>query len=273
MRRFLSLAACLPLLFAFPLQAQENGESDAGKGVLVLGEDASGDALSVTDAAARALTRAKTYVCNGVGQRICRFSPGPVRVGSREYRFPGRAYPFRAISRDLVFVDAMGKRWVAPKGTLTDGASIPPAFIGVIGAPTSAEFASAAAIHDAYCGYGNEQGAQYQTRSWEEVHRVFYEALVVGGTPLDKAKTMYSDVLIGGPRWQPGASASRFALVDGHMRADLAGVPADALTEALERTIAFIEAEDPDPGQIDAFVEAYFAQSTELTPMPRVVQE
>ncbi len=107
------------------------------------------------------------------------------------------------MANDLQFVDSEKKTWVAPKGTLTDGASIPPVFVAVIGEPTRKEFVNAAAIHDAYCGIGNDNLTQYHSDTWQNVHRMFYDALRVGGTPPKKAKIMFAAVYIGGPRWTP----------------------------------------------------------------------
>ena len=36
---------------------------------------------------------------------------------------------------------------------------------------------------------------------WPEVHRMFYEGLLVGGTPVARAQLMYAAVWLGGPRW------------------------------------------------------------------------
>ena len=112
-----------------------------------------------------------------------------------------RKADFYPTANELKFVDSEKHPWIAPKGTLTDGASIPPVFVSVIGSPTSQEFVNAAAIHDAYCGIGNEKLPQYHTETWQNVHRMFYDALRVGGTSPKKAKIMFAAVYLGGPRW------------------------------------------------------------------------
>jgi hypothetical protein len=139
--------------------------------------------------------------CENSDNPECRFANAPVKLSSKEVRLPGRPYVFYPLADTLEFVDRGNRRWIAPPAILTDGASIPPRFVSIVGSPTSPEFQGAAAIHDSYCGIGNEDTVYYHTRPWKEVHRMFYEALRVGGTPQLKAKAMYAAVYMGGPRW------------------------------------------------------------------------
>ncbi|MDO8881468.1 DUF1353 domain-containing protein [Pseudotabrizicola sp.] len=132
----------------------------------------------------------------------CFFRNSPVRLEDRVVRLPGRALEFRPMAEALAFVDGEGRQWLAPRATLTDGASIPAVFIPIVGAPRSREFINAAAVHDAFCGVGNETGAAYHSRTWQETHRVFYDSLVVGGTEPVRAKVMFAAVWLGGPRWE-----------------------------------------------------------------------
>ena len=118
-------------------------------------------------------------------------------------------------SDKLSFVDPKGRKWTAPVGTITDGASIPDSAIQLIGVERIGildvvtrlprEFEPhfrAALIHDAYCGGENaEIGANYQTATWREVHRMFFDACIAGDTNEKLAKTMFSAVWLFGPRW------------------------------------------------------------------------
>lgn len=139
--------------------------------------------------------------CAGPSDANCYYLNSPVRLAGDKVNIPGRSYDFYRLAEDLEFVDGRNRNWVAPKETLTDGASIPEIFVRFIGDPTSDEFTNAAALHDAYCGIGNEDGPVYRTRTWQETHRLFYDGLIVGGTPEPKAKLMFAAVWIGGPRW------------------------------------------------------------------------
>ena len=93
----------------------------------------------------------------------------------------------------VVFVDENRVPWIAPAGSLIDGASIPRFFWRVIGSPFIGRFRRASVIHDVYC----------KTKSvpHEVVHKMFYEAMLCDGVPKFKAKAMYYAVFFGGPKW------------------------------------------------------------------------
>ena len=128
----------------------------------------------------------------------CTFSQSPLRVLPEPVELPKRPYKFFPTAGQLNFVDAQGKNWVAPPRTLTDGASIPKIFVAIVGDPTAPEFINAAAVHDAYCGVGNETGTMFHRAKWEDVHVMFYDGLIVGGTPEIRAKIMFAAVWLGG---------------------------------------------------------------------------
>lgn len=181
-----------------------------------------------------------TRDCGRTQASGCYFANSPVSLEDKPIRLPGRPYTFFHTARSLTFVDATGKAWNAPDATLTDGASIPPLFVPIVGNPRTPEFANAAALHDAYCGIGNEQGPAYHGATWQEVHRMFYDTLIVGDTAVSKAQLMFAAVWLGGPRWHP---------VDGRRDATLDRIPAPIRTRAMIQTKAFIEREKPDlPG-------------------------
>jgi len=63
------------------------------------------------------------------------------------------------------YIDPMSNEWVAPKGTVTDGASIPRIAWTIIGGPFEGIYRDAAVIHDAAC--------QERSRSWELLTKCF----------------------------------------------------------------------------------------------------
>ncbi|MDA7427447.1 DUF1353 domain-containing protein [Primorskyibacter aestuariivivens] len=140
--------------------------------------------------------------CGGPGQDRCNFFNGPVQLVNTPVRVATRSAEFFPTANRLEFVDSEASRWIAPQRTLTDGASIPAIFVPIIGARRSPEFVNAAAMHDAHCGIGNETLPEYHSRTWEETHRMFYDALRAGGTEELRAKVMFAAVYLGGPRWQ-----------------------------------------------------------------------
>ncbi|SMO97383.1 Protein of unknown function [Thalassovita litoralis] len=139
--------------------------------------------------------------CAGEQSGRCQFLNGPVKLRQQPVKLSTRSALFYPMAAQLEFVDASEDHWIAPPETLTDGASIPKIFHTVLGNPTAPQFAGAAAVHDAYCGIGNESGPNYHAKPWPEVHRMFYDALRVGGTPERRAQVMFAAVWLGGPRW------------------------------------------------------------------------
>lgn len=172
-------------------------------------------------------------VCPVQNPGSCAFTNSPVRTGTQSFELPRRPYPFFKTSEKLEFVDALGRRWLAPADTLTDGASIPPIFVSIVGNPRDPQFANAAAVHDAYCGVGNEQGPVFHDGKWQDVHRMFYDALIAGGTPRGRAGLMFAAVYLGGPRWNVSYEQ------------DLNNVLPNAKKAALRRIQRFIERDDP----------------------------
>jgi len=99
------------------------------------------------------------------------------------------------------YIDAKGQVWDVPAGAETDGASIPGIF-WITHPPFTGKYRSAAVIHDYYC--------RTQTRSWQDTHDVFYEAMLTAGVDARTAKVMWAAVYNFGPRW--GAGVAKRAL-------------------------------------------------------------
>jgi Protein of unknown function (DUF1353) len=139
----------------------------------------------------------------------------------------------------LTFVDAAGTEWVAPHGTLTDGASVPRLLLPVTDGRWAPEFLKAAVVHDAYCQTFNESRTpdQYHKRTWKAVHRMFFEACLAGGVQPLLAKIMFAGVWLGGPRWDDPDN-------------ELGTVSSDALTLAYIGAKQWIEQNDPPMEQI-----------------------
>lgn len=191
----------------------------------------------------------------------CKFSQSPLRVLPEPIELPKRPYKFFPTAEPLNFVDAQGANWVAPSRTLTDGASIPKIFVKIVGDPTSPEFINAAAVHDAYCGIGNEGGAMFHRAKWEDVHVMFYDGLIVGGTSEIRAKIMFAAVWLGGPRWQDPAGA----VVSTQGQTDARGVPyfnpldrvpVSRKQEAMRKAKRYIESSRPPLPRLITFLEA-----------------
>lgn len=188
-------------------------------------------------------TQAEADTCEELtGDRDrCVFVGAPLRMAGEAVFVDKFDHAFLATDNVLEFVDANGMRWTAPRRTLTDGASIPTIFETIVGDRQRREFLLAAALHDAYCGVGNEALETYQTRAWHEVHRMFYEALIASDTPPAKAKAMFAAVYLGGPRWDdPDRS--------------LEDVPEEVLLQEMEWCLEWIEQKDPGIARIEEWM-------------------
>lgn len=91
------------------------------------------------------------------------------------------------------YVDARNEHWVAPKGAVVDGASIPQFAWSIIGGPFEGRYRNASVIHDIAC--------DEKKRPWNLVHETFYWAMLTSGVDATKAKIMYAAVYHFGPRW------------------------------------------------------------------------
>ena len=208
------------------------------------------------------------HPCERRANGKCTFLNAPVALSQKPIRLKQRPLPFYRTTRPLEFVDARPRRWVAPKATLTDGASIPDIFVPLIGNPRSRQFIDAATLHDAYCGVGNESLPQYHADTWQNVHHMFYDALRVGGTPAKKAKIMYAAVYLAGPRWyMPGQKPQARMPVPGVMVISAPVVlgpginrplpeilPEEALVAALLDVIDYINLTNPPLARLDAYL-------------------
>ena len=94
--------------------------------------------------------------------------------------------------------DAALRAWPVEKGWVVDGASIPQAFWSIIGGPLEGKYRNASAIHDYYC--------DKRTRTWQDVHHMFYAAMRAKGVDVVQAKIMFAAVWFKGPRWQQVAA-------------------------------------------------------------------
>ena len=93
----------------------------------------------------------------------------------------------------FAYRDSHGTLWTSPAGAKTDGASIPRPVWALVGGPFEGKYRTAAIIHDRYC--------DTKTRSWQDTHRVFLDAMLTAGESKAKAQMLYYAVYRFGPRW------------------------------------------------------------------------
>ena len=152
------------------------------------------------------------------------------------------------------YVDASNREWTAPAGAVVNGASIPAAFWSVIGGPFEGQYRNASVVHDVGC--------EEMRESWEDVHRMFYEACRCGGVDDYQAKMMYYAVYHFGPRWEPIAETIVQQVEAGNGQTVLQEVPVQRMaridpppptTEEVQQVEAFVAEENPQPAAIREF--------------------
>jgi hypothetical protein len=142
---------------------------------------------------------------------------------------------------NFAYVDAHKKRWTAPKGSVTDGASIPRPFWSVVGGPFEGPYRNAAVVHDVAC--------QRKNQPWKDVHRMFYEACRCGGVEDRFAKLLYWAVYHYGPQWELASSGLPGIRTYAKMPARAPAVVDD---DVARRAKAYFEANSPSLADIES---------------------
>ena len=95
---------------------------------------------------------------------------------------------------ELRYTDPQGVVWIAPAGSQVDGASIPRALWPFFGGPFEGKYRNASVLHDvAY---------DQRTRPWQQVDRMFYDAMRCSGVGVVEAKTFYFALYRHGHHWK-----------------------------------------------------------------------
>src|ERR1041384_2616854 len=95
---------------------------------------------------------------------------------------------------ELRYTDPQGEVWVAPIGSVVDGASIPRYLWSIMGGPFEGQYRNASVLHDV--AYGQRK------RPWRDCDRMFYYAMRCSGVGATEAKTMYYALYKFGHHWK-----------------------------------------------------------------------
>lgn len=162
------------------------------------------------------------------------------------------------LSAPFSYVDPRGVKWEVPAGYVTNGASVPWGLWNIVGGPYDGPYRDAAVLHDYY--------TDAKSRSWEDTHRMYYEASIARGVSENRAGIMYAGLLVGADRWDPPgtveATPKKAQMLPGSFR--LAQVPPPATAkhiapgavpsqkeqEVFNQLKAWIEKEKPSPAEI-----------------------
>lgn len=90
---------------------------------------------------------------------------------------------------DFWFADPSGKRWLAPAGSIINGASIPRPLWSTVGSPYTDDYRRASVVHDVACDDPSVP------RKAADV--MFFHACRAGGCSPAKARTLYAGVRLG----------------------------------------------------------------------------
>jgi endonuclease G len=95
---------------------------------------------------------------------------------------------------ELRYTDPQGVVWIAPAGSVVDGASIPRSLWSIMGGPFEGRYRNASILHDVAYDEHN--------RPWEDCDRMFYNAMRCSGVNAAEAKTMYYALYKFGHHWK-----------------------------------------------------------------------
>jgi hypothetical protein len=90
---------------------------------------------------------------------------------------------------DFWYVDPAGKKWMAPSGSVVNGASIPEALWSSVGSPYTGDYRRASIVHDVACDDASVNR--------EKADEMFYTACLCGGCSVLQAKLLYAGVRVG----------------------------------------------------------------------------
>jgi len=93
------------------------------------------------------------------------------------------------IIEEFWYLDPDGKKWVAPKGSVINGASIPCPLWSMIGSPYTGDYRRASIVHDVAC--------HDNLINRKDADVMFYHACLAGGCSFHQAKLLYAGVRIG----------------------------------------------------------------------------
>jgi hypothetical protein len=149
---------------------------------------------------------------------------------------------------ELRYTDPKGEVWVAPEGSLVDGASIPRYLWSIMGGPFEGKYRNASLLHDVAYGQKN--------RPWQDCDRMFYHAMRCSGVGGVEAKTLYYALYRFGNHWKFPIKRGKPVKVDGAMvaRAIPRAVPVNQ--NEVDEARDWIRRAEPSLEQIEQRAEA-----------------
>ena len=103
--------------------------------------------------------------------------------------------------QELRYTDPNWVIWIAPAGSVVDGASIPRSLWSLMGGPFEGRYRNASVLHDV--------SYDQKDRPPEDCDRMFYNAMRCSGVGAVEAKTMYYSLLRFGRHWKFSVKRAR----------------------------------------------------------------
>jgi hypothetical protein len=146
---------------------------------------------------------------------------------------------------ELRYTDPNGNVWVAPIGSIVDGASIPRYLWSVMGGPFEGKYRNASVLHDV--AYGARK------RPWQDCDRMFYYAMRCGGVSAVEAKTMFYALYRFGHHWKFPIKRAKPVKFEGQLVARAEPIPRAIPVNPAEINEArdWISSDDPSLEQIE----------------------
>lgn len=150
---------------------------------------------------------------------------------------------------ELRYTDPNGVVWVAPAGSVVDGASIPRYLWSILGGPFEGQYRNASVLHDV--AYGQHK------RPWQDCDRMFYYAMRCSGVNAVEAKTMFYAVYKFAHHWKFPIKRGRPVKYEGQMVARAEPIPraVPVIPVQINQARDWINNTDPSLEQIEQRVQ------------------
>ena len=163
---------------------------------------------------------------------------------------PGRADRDMKLLEDFSYTDPAGRVWMAPAGSIVNGASIPRALWSSVGSPYTDDYRNASVVHDIAC--------DTTSIPRKDADEMFYYACITGGCSKRQAALLYAGVRIGA--W----SSSHRAYEPDHRKLLLYRLPGKKTDNEITIQSKYVEianqleqlGDEPDFDAVDRVVEA-----------------
>jgi len=154
------------------------------------------------------------------------------------------------LESELRYTDPEGVVWIAPAGSVVDGASIPRYLWSIMGGPFEGKYRDASVLHDVAYGHRN--------RPWQDCDRMFYNAMRCGGVSAVEAKTMYYTLYKFGHHWKFPIKRAKPVKYEGGLVARAQEIPRAIPVNPAEINQAreWIRSADPTLDQIEQRADA-----------------